>query len=283
MRSWPVIEDAATLEWLALDHDAWVEAMRGIVRRFGSREFDEAALERALGYPWERPEGSYVLRDGVVSDVHDRSVVEEFAVGRFPLVAFGANGAPARLVERFAAFEEPRDRDVLVLTGWLHDVEIAAGATVTIFGNVPAVLVPCPGTAVRAAALWLTSTQLAAITKMELGYHFGRLERAWFEMDEAGVTVDELFAYVHRIGALCLDGESVALAAVPARDRSLRAMTQEELLDRLAALVIGPEARAEDLVRRCLDDVSSVFETMRGATWPHAIRLPDDHWTPYPT
>jgi hypothetical protein len=209
-------------------------------------------------------------------------VVSKFAGERYPLIAFGANGAPARLRDRFAGFDDPADRAALVLAGELHDMDVGAQASPTAFGSMPGVLFPSPGTAVRASLLWLTPVQLAELTIAELGYRFGRLDRAHFTMDEAGVEVDELFVYVSRIGALRLDGEPVALAAVPATGRSVRAMTQEELLDALAALVLGPSARAEDVVRLCFEDMPGLMEKVAPITWPTAVRLPEDHWTPYP-
>jgi hypothetical protein len=288
VRGWPPIDDPKVLEWLTLDHDAWRAVLTERIRGFGSRRLDPAALGHALEYPWERPGGSYVLRDGEVELVEAmepserRAVVSEFSAERYPLVAFGANGAPARLRDRFARFEDPADRSALVLTGELHDVDVGAQASPTAYGSVPAVLIASPGTAVRASLLWLTPVQLAEITIAELGYRFGRLDRAHFTMDETGVEVDELFAYVSRIGALRLDGEPVVLAAVPARGRSARAMSQEEVLDALAAMVLGPSARAEDVVRLCFEDTLALLEKVAPITWPTAVRLPEDHWTPYP-
>lgn len=288
IRDWPPIDDPQVLEWLALDHAGWLTVLEQRIAAFGSRPFDEAAYEHGLGYPWERPAGSYVLRGGQVEVIEDtdlgdrRAVVSEFAKARHPLVAFGANGAPSRLRDRFAAFENPADREALVLTGELHDVDVAAQASPTAYGAVPGVLVASPGTAVRASVLWLTPVQLATLTFAELGYRLGRLDRARFVMDEADVTVDDLFAYVSRIGALRLDGAPVALAAVPATGRTMRAMTQEELLDAIAAMAYGPQARARDLARRCFEDPAAMLRTIIPLTWPTAIRLPDDHWTPYP-
>jgi hypothetical protein len=288
MRDWPPIHDARVLEWLALDDEAWRAALWERVRGFGRRPYDAAALERAFGYPWERPAGSFVLRDGEVEPVEDmepgdrHDVVSAFARDRHPLMAFGANGAPSRLQERFAGFDDPADRAVLVVTGELHGVDVGAQASPTAFGSMPGVLFASPGTAVRAAVLWLTPSQLAELTKMELSYRLGRLDRARFVSDEAGVAVDDLFAYVSRIGALRLDGEPVALAAIPATGRCARAMTQEQLLDVLATLAIGPSARAADLVRLCFEDMPALGQKIAPLTWPTAVRLPDDQWTPYP-
>jgi hypothetical protein len=288
VRDWPPIDDPDTLEWLGLDQEAWRRVLWQRFEVFGRRPWDEAAFEHALGYPWERPDGSYLIRDGQVRLVEEmeaderRATLSEATRDRYPVVAFGANGAPERLELRFAGFDDPADRSALVLTGELHGVDVGAQASPTAFGSVPGALFASPGTAVRASLLWLTPVQLAEITKAELGYRFGRLDRARFTMDEAGLEVDDLFAYVSRVGALRLDGEPVALAAVPATGRRVRAMTQRELLGELGRLAFGPGTTAEDLVRMCFHDMRSVAERMVELTWPTALRLPDDHWTPYP-
>jgi hypothetical protein len=288
MRGWPPIHDPRVLAWLALDHEAWRGVLEQRMRGFGRRPYDAAALEHALSYPWERPAGSFVLRDGEVEQVEDiaqgdrRALMSAFARERHPLVAFGANGAPSRLEARFAAFDDPTDRTALVLTGELHGVDVGAQASPTAFGSMPGALFASQGTAVRASVLWLTPPQLAELTMAELGYRLGRLDRARFVMDEAGIAVEELFAYVSRIGALRLEGEPVALAAIPARGRSARAMTQEQLLDAVATLALGPSARAGDIVRMCVEDMPALLRRIAPLTWPTAVRLPDDHWTPYP-
>ena len=288
LREWPPIHDPVVLEWLALDDAAWRAVLEQRWRRLEPRPYDAAALEHALGYPWERPAGSYVLREGDVELIEDippgdrRAVVSAFARDRHPLIAFGANGAPSRLQERFAGSADPDDHEVLVLTGELHDVDVGAQPSPTPFGTMPAVLFASPGTAVRASVLWLTPAQLAELTKAELGYRLGRLDRARFVMDEAGVSVRDLFAYISRIGAMRLDRAPVALAAVPATGRSARAMTQEQLLDTVATLALGPSARAADVVRMCFEDMPALAERVVPLTWPTALRLPDDHWTAYP-
>jgi hypothetical protein len=59
-------------------------------------------------------------------------------------------------------------------------------------------------------------------------------------------------------------------------------MTQEQLLDVVAALVLGPGGRAADVVRMCCEDIASLAQAVAPLTWPTAVRLADDHWTPYP-
>jgi len=60
-------------------------------------------------------------------------------------------------------------------------------------------------------------------------------------------------------------------------------MTQEQLLDAVATLALGPSARAGELVRMCFEDMSAVVQKIAPLTWPSAVHLPDDHRTPYPS
>ena len=286
MDAWPPLDDPDVLHWLALDDDAWRAALEQRVRALGQRRYDAAAFEHALRYPWERPAGSYLLDDGVV---HGLSALDGKAEAvaaarrdRHPLIAFGANASPSRLDQRFAAFDDPVERRVLVVSGELHGVDVGAQASPTAFGTMPAVLFPSTGTAVDAAVLWVTPRQLAVLTRAELGYRLGRLERAHFVADEGVGVIARPWAYVSRIGALRIDRQPVALSAIRARGRTAQAMTQRELLGYVAALAFGPAARAEDLVRRCFSDMPAVTADLSPRTWPTALRLPDDHWTPFP-
>jgi len=267
---------------MALGDDEWLPALMARAGESVMPPFTEAAYQFGLAYPWERPAGSYLLCDGEVRSIADVDL-QAFTADRHPVVTFGANGAPHRLIERFAGFPEPADRDVLVLTGHLHDFDVGANIVPVPYGAVPAILFDCPGTAVRAAVLWLTPLQTETLVFAELGYRLGRLDHAQFEIDEVDVTIDVVFAFIGRTGALRLDGKPVALAAVPARDRTSRAMTQEELLHALGVLAFGPGTTARDMARRCFEDHSSVVRALPPLTEPTALQLPAESWTPYPS
>jgi hypothetical protein len=266
---------------MALGDDEWLPALRARAANFAKPPFTEAAYHFGLAYPWDRPTGSYLLCDGDVRPIADVDL-KAFTADRHPLVTFGANGAPHRLIERFAGFSETTDRDVLVLTGHLHDFDVGANVVPVPYGAVPAVLFHSPGTAVRAAVLWLTPLQVETLVFAELGYRLGRLEHAQFEIDEVDLTIDVVFAFVGRTGALRLDGEPVALAAVPARDRRARAMTQQELLAVLGELAFGPGTTSHDVARRCFEDHDSVVRALLPLTVPGALLLPAETWTPFP-
>lgn len=287
VREWPPIVEPELLARLALDDDEFYAAARKISELWGRREYTPALLERALGYPWERPTGSYLLRGDRVELLSDvapgerESTVEAFTTDRHPILSFGGNGAPEWLTTKFAHFWEEENKEVLVLAGELHDVDVGAAASVSPLGYMPGTLFASPGTAVRAAMVWCTTAQLTQLTWSEVPYQLGRLEDAGFVMDEADVEVEQVFAYVSRFGAFCVDEEPIALAAVPARNRTATELTQEELLDLVAPRLLRPGASAEDLVRATWEDMAAVIARASEVVWPCSQPL-RSRWTPFP-
>jgi hypothetical protein len=179
---------------------------------------------------------------------------------RVGLLAFGSNAAPKNLTLKLAHHHEPEDREVLVLAGELHDLDVVASASVTVYGAMPATLVASPGTSVRAALMLVTATQLTTLTWGEMPYRLGRLRGAPFTVEDgvAGFQVESPLAYVSRWGAFVPDGSPAPLAAMPGRGRS-RTWTQRELLDRAAEIVLGPDGGgAEALMRTLHADVAAM-------------------------
>jgi hypothetical protein len=287
MRDWPPIAEPELLQRLALDDEQFAAFFRELVVAWPRREFDPEAFEHALGYPWERPAGSYVLAGDDVQLLRDlapvrrESTVVAFTEDRHPIVSFGANASPSRLSMKFRHFPREMDREVLVLTGELHDLDVGVVPSVPLLGYMPGSLFASPGTAVRAAVVWVTPTQVEQLAWSEMTYRLGRLEDARFEAHEADLEIDDVFAFVARLGAFCIDGAPVALAAVPAERRTAPALTQTELLDVVAGLVLGPDARAEDLARAACDDLPEVMARASQAVWPRSRQL-SSRWTPFP-
>lgn len=290
MSTWPEIEEPELLDRLAMDDREFARYMRALVAAIPPRGCDAAAVEHALGYPWERPSGSYLLTEGagveLLSDLsagERRRALERFAStagGRSPLLAIGSNAAPATLERKLAHFETEDDRAVLALTGRLRDFDVGVAAQPTLYGSMPATLFPSPGTEVCAIVLWVTPDQFTQLTWSEISYRLGRL-RTRFEVDDEDAGFDEVLAFVSRFGAFCVGGAPVAMAAIGAEGRTAEALTQERLLDAAAALAIGPEATAEALVRAVFADMGAITAkvetTVRRASLPFA----SERWTPF--
>jgi hypothetical protein len=286
---WPSISEPELLDRLAMDDREFEEFVGTLIASLPSRAYGPAVLERAVGYPWVRPKGSYRLRDGDVEPLDGLSIEErkqvlaEFAsedVGRLPLLAIGSNGAPEALERKFAHFSEEKDRAVLVLTGRLHDFDVGVSPQPTVYGSMPATLFPSPGTQVSAAVLWVTPPQFTQLVWSELSYRLGRL-RARFDVDEIGTSVDEVLVFVSRFGAFCVHERPVALAAIPATGRTAEALSQEQLLDAVARLALGPGADAEALVRAIFEDMTEVAQKVAATVWKESQPFASECWTSF--
>ena len=288
MQGWPPIRERELLERLALDDEQFAANFRTLSTVWGRREFRRAVLEWALAYPWERPAGSYILRGSEVQLLEDieaaarASTVAAFVEDRHPLLAYGGNAAPRRLAVKFAHFPDEGDRAVLVLACELHSFDVGPAASLAPMGYMPATLFASRGTRVRAAIVWATAAQVTQLTWSEVPYRLVRLDDARVVMNDVDLEMDECFAYTHRLGSFCIHGSPVALAVIPAIDRIATALTQEQLLDVAARLLIGPDARAEDLVRAIFEDFAAVTARAAATIWPLSDQL-RSRWTPFPT
>lgn len=289
MSEWPPIVEQELLDRLALNDQQFREFIRTLAAKFPPRTYEVALFERALGYPWARPPGSYQLTSAGVELLGDLTagererVLAQFlsdASGRLPVLAFGSNAAPEMLERKFAHFPEEKDRAVLALTGRLHDFDVGVAPQPTVYGSMPATLFPSPRTAVCATVLWVTPTQFTQLTWSELSYHLGKL-RTRFDVDESDTSFDEVLVFVSRFGAFCMDERPVALSAIPAKGRTAEAFTQEQLLDAAAALAIGPEASAEVLVRAIFEDMSEIGPKIAATVHKASVPFASDRWTPF--
>jgi len=286
---WPPIEEPELLRRLALDEREFAEYLRDLLGQLPPRTCDDGAIELALGYPWARPAGSYLLRGEMVLALAEmepaqrEDVLTRFAApggARLPLLSIGSNGAPEALRRKFAHFETEQDRSVLVLSGHLHDFDVGAAAQPALYGSLPATLFPSPGTAVRTALLWVTPAQLTQLTWSELSYRLGRL-RARFEVEESGDAFAEVVVFVSRFGSFCPHGEPVALAAVPARERTAPELSQEELLTAAARLALGPGADAATLIRAVIEDPGALLPKLAATVHLAALQFRSERWTPF--
>jgi hypothetical protein len=287
--NWPRIDEAELLERLALDDDQFAAYVSSLLDALPARPYQKASLALALGYPWARPPGSYVLRGAEVSLLagmrpgeREREIGSFTASGggRVPLLAIGSNAAPEILKRKFGHFPEAADRAALVLTGRLHGFDVGVAAQPALYGSMPATLFPSPGTGVSASVLWVTPAQFTQLVWSEISYRLGAL-RARFEVEETDTALEEVLVFVSRFGSFCVNGETVALEAVPATARRARSLTQEQMLDAAAALALGPGAGAETLVQAIFEDPASLAprlaETVNRASQPFR----SDLWTPF--
>jgi hypothetical protein len=282
------ITDPGLLERQLLPDEGFIEHFTQLVSHFPPREFRQEAFERGLRYPWSRPRRSYLLRDGDVVLLHDLDAAERRAVlarhaDRAPLLAFGSNAAPKNLTLKLAHHPEPGDREVLVLAGELHGLDVVAHASIAVYGAMAATLATSPGTSVSAGVLLVTPVQLTTLTWGEMPYRIGRLRGAPFTVEDAleGAEVESPLAFVSRWGAFAPDGTPAPLAAIPARGRRWRAWSQRDLVERAAEIVLGPDGGgAAALMRAVYADPASVAEKALPALRAYAQPFDFPDWEP---
>ncbi len=201
------------------------------------------AIERALGYPFATPSGSYLLRDGEPLELDHDEPIEGERVG---LLAYGSNAAPAVLAAKLGATTDP----VPVVAAELAGFDAVYSAHIAAYGSVPATLHASPDTTIPVFVAHVTAGQLERLAATEPNY----------ELEQLGA----LHAFVSRHGPLLIDGRPAALAPIEARGRSLPALDQRAALEHV-----------REIVRPDLDLESFVLEWVAGRIPAQGLNGPE--------
>lgn len=269
----------------------FMEFFRLLLEAVGSRELKPGHYESAIGYPWPRPAGSYLLADGAVEELDDhdgraKRVAAYVDAGgdrqpRIPLLAYGSNGSPERLAAKFAHLSGG-DRDALIVAGRLTGFDVGASALPPVWRAMPATLFPSPGTEVRIAVLFATPAQFTALSWTELSYRVGVLDDVEISLELEAVSIPGVLAYVSRFGTFCVDGAPVAMAAISADNRAARALSQIEILDSAAEITLGQGATAHDLIKAAFEEPAAFTAEHYPAFRSASVAFDSDHWTELP-
>jgi hypothetical protein len=180
-------------------------------------------LERALGYPYERPSGPFRWRDGRV----------EFWTGPLPpggtvVIAYGSNVAPEQLRRKFGG---EVGIDIVTVRASLIDHDVVYAPFFAHYGSLPATLSPSPGTRVEVWLQRLEDRALEIMHETEGVPEVYRFTRGFVVDLEDGTRPEAgaICAYVMTRGALLVDGEAVRLAEVSAAGARFPARSQVEM------------------------------------------------------
>jgi hypothetical protein len=204
----------------------------------------------------------------------------EFA-DRVPLMAYGANGSPERLALKLAHLPDGH-REALILAGDLEGFDVGVAAQPPLFSSMPATLIQSPGTTVRVAVLFLTPVQFTALWWTELSYKLGALENITLVTEFMEEPINRVILFISRFGAFCVGSAPVAMAAIPARERSSTTLTQTEILDAAARLSIGEGSAARDLIKRSFENPAAFMADRYQSFRDASIKFEAEHWTEMP-
>ncbi len=201
-------------------------------------------VERALAYPYAVPASSFLLAGDELRAATDLDPGDRLAPGRMPLLAYGSNAAPEVLMRKLGT--ATRRAPVLALRATLADHDVVYSAHISRYGSIPATLHPNPGTELPVFVLYLDPDQARAIAATEPNYEPTRLRGIACKLD-AGGEMSDLEAYRSRHGCLLLESREVALTEVAAAGRTLPAMTQPQVQERLRSY-LAPDSTLEQFV-----------------------------------
>ncbi len=203
-------------------------------------------LTRALSYPYETPDRSYLYRAGRAAEL---AAAGPDLRGRTALLSYGANAAPQALARKLAPLPA---EEMPVLRAGLAGFDVAYSSHVSLYGAVPATLVESPGTTTTVFVVFPTAAQLRLLTASEHGnYELADLHGIDCRL-EGGGGVAEVAAYLSRRGPLSLDAGPVALAAVGSQGRVLPELDEPTVLERVRAALL-PSLTLEAFVLYCVE------------------------------
>ena len=242
-------------------------------------------LDRACKYPYEAPEGGFVLASRALICISIRRTwnrwmktrMSEFWQGEHPFYQSGQT-APNQLLRKFGL-----DAFVPVTPARLHDCDITHAAILGYYAAVPCTAFPSPGTIVDLNVAWLDDNQLAQMHHTEginVAYDFVEMETVEHQF---ALRTGRVYGYAARAGVLdCGDGEPAGLSAIPAHGRKFKTMTQAEANAKLRQLAgvdddrsmlqFIAEMQADKSAR---DEIISGYARMR---FSHLIRRGRCRW-----
>ena len=253
------------------------------------REMSDAAsylapiseVDRACKYPYDAPEGGFVLASGRLLNLEqaqldqmDEDPHRGVLAGRTPVLSVGSNRAPVQLLRKFGP-----DSLLPVTPARLHDCDITHAAILGYYAAVPCTAFPSPGTIVDLNVVWLDDYQLAQMHRTEginVAYDFVVMETVEHQFT---VRPGPVFGYAARAGVLdCGDGEPAGLSAIPSHGRKFKTLTQADANAKLRELAMVDDDRSMiQFITEMQADKSArdaIIERLR----PHTIQAHKPPW-----
>jgi hypothetical protein len=222
-------------------------------------------LARAVAYPYAAPLRSFVQVGTRTQELPAQGLDLD---GRSPLLAYGANAAPAILGRKLAALP---DQPLPVLRAELDDYDVVYSAHISPYGAVPSTLQRSHGTTTPIFLAFPSVEQERLLTATEPNYELRRLGGLAIrtQLDQPPDLAD---VYLSRHGCLTVDGSEAALAAVEAANRRFPSLGEVEILERVRH-VLAPELDLERFVVTSLDPGLAAARTtvLRGGARPFQV------------
>jgi len=242
-------------------------------------------LDRALLYPYEAPEGSYLLAKGRLFQLKQRDLeegnlvqAEPLLVGRTPVLAVGSNRAPYQLLRKFGS-----EAIVPVTSARLHDCDVVHTALVSYYGAIPCTAFPSSGTITELKVVWLDEQQLLHMHKTEgIGVAYDYVEMQGVE-HQLVVPTGPVFGYAARAGVLAWeDMKPAGLSAISSHARQFKTVSQGEVAQRVCKLANLTEVWSVEQFITTMQADKTLREEVIAQLQAHAIQPDQPPWRVIP-
>lgn len=172
-------------------------------------------VERATTYPYAIPDCSFVFDK---TGWYPAEIDAALTAGRRPVLACGSNRSPEQLARKYFDFDAAT---IPVQRAWLGGFDVVYAAHITGYGSISACPMPAPGVRAEISVTWLSDDLMDRMHATEgrgQSYDYAVLSGLDLAL-EGGGRLDEAYAYIHRGGALNVDGAPVGLAEIAATGR----------------------------------------------------------------
>lgn len=207
-------------------------------------------IARALGYPYPRPDHSFLFTNGAAEVLPSGTRFDDLV----PVLACGSNGAPEQLFRKFgAAAENP----IPVTAAVLQDICCTYSAHFSGYGSVAAGLSLAPGARSFVHITWLTPVQLEKMHESEAigtNYRYARLDGVSIDCAAHG-PLDSIYAYISLHGSLVLKGTPITLAGIKSEANPFPAYDQLQIQSALRD-GIAPGMDLHEFIRQTIDEAA---------------------------
>ncbi len=239
----------------------------------------------AKSYPFFRPNYPFLFIDGKIEHLKETSIgllnSRLTALGSLPLskltpvLAYGANASPERLIKKFRSM--PESVVIPVIPAVLEGFDIVFCCHFSTYGAIPATLQASPGTKINIAVNYLNDQLLKRMTETEIkggNYTLGLLQKVDLKVMLVGHYRNILTYWSHR-GCLSKDTEAIALKSVLASGRKFVEKDGKEILD-IAQNLCHVDGPIEPFIKKIVlnlnyrEDMNQILKNFaKPMEWPY--------------
>lgn len=192
----------------------------------------EDTLTRALSYPYERPNESFIYRNGKTNKLPTNFKINKMYT---PFIVVGSNASPLQLQRKYGGSEYSNmDVEIPVLKVKLYHLDIVYTHTITFYGSMPSTIIESEGTIIETHVILLDNDLVNLMNSTEDSYHICKFQKGCKQKvefyDAVDININDIFVYVSKLRNFKLNGSPVAVTDFMAVHRKFTHMKEKDIL-----------------------------------------------------